>query len=337
MGTIRLKRFLVLSACIFLLALVILFARGPLVSNLLKSVLLPELSAATGRQVLAERMAVNIFPLFVDVRELRVFDNGREVLLIPRVKGYVSLLGLLKKEIALRRLAIRSPSLVSDEAQLQDIAARVRHYLAIEREGAPKVTLRNLVVEDGAFTIESRDRVFTVSGLSGDVLLPPVQKAGAAPSTPPRITFGVKQLSAQLKGWPELKGEVKGVIAVRNDTVEVKGIQIGLYDSMVHISGEYSDPKGSFQVRVGFLMESLRRIFGLKRPGRVRFRPKGRSSSIRPISGPPWWTSSSRAIFSSRHLWSCSRSRTGSRAVSRSAVISRAPWTTCEGPGRRIW
>jgi hypothetical protein len=73
------------AAAILCVAGLFFIARGTYISNYLKKLILPELSEATGREVMARKISVNIFPLFIEARELRVFDHGNEVLRIPRI------------------------------------------------------------------------------------------------------------------------------------------------------------------------------------------------------------------------------------------------------------
>src|SRR5512139_3891741 len=103
------KRSAVIAAAIILIILAIVL-RGPHVSNALKKLILPELEAATGKRVIASRIYINIFPLFVEAKDLKVFDeHGEKIVLTKRVKAYIELSGLISRTLIIRRLVIREP------------------------------------------------------------------------------------------------------------------------------------------------------------------------------------------------------------------------------------
>ncbi|HXX58744.1 MAG TPA: hypothetical protein VEI96_12145, partial [Thermodesulfovibrionales bacterium] len=275
MGKIKIKRIVFLSSVLLVLGVLTLIGRGPYISNQLKRLILPELSAATGREVIAEKIYINIFPLTIEVRDLRVFENGEEIIRLPRVKGYIEISGFLDKELIVRRLVIRDAAVRSDESQLTDIIRRVREYLALERKSPIKVVLKTLAVDDGTFTFDYRGNRLTGSGLNGEAILKAPQTIITRKSPSPRITFSVRHLSSRIEGWPEVKGEIKGTVVLRDDAVEIKGVQVGFYGSMVHASGVYAGGRGGLQVRLGLLMESAKKIFGLTQKGEGGVTAKG--------------------------------------------------------------
>lgn len=267
MGKSSVKRTFILSVLLLLLILAFFVARGPYLSNQLKKLILPELSAATGRQVTAQRIYINLFPLFLEARELRVIDQGNEVVHVPMVKGYIEISGLLKKELVLRRIIIRKPSVKSDEPQMADIIRKVKEYLEKERKSPIKVIVKAIVVNEGKVAFVSRDMSLSGEGVNGDVVLDRPQKSPPSRTSIPRISFGAKSLSAQIKGWPELKGEIKGILAVKDDLMEVKGLQVGFYGSMVYASGNYREGAGDLKIRLSLLAESFKKIFHLTQRG----------------------------------------------------------------------
>ncbi len=92
------KRVLSLLFLTIVIGLVIFISRGPYVSNALKRLILPELEAALQQKVIAKKIYINIFPLFIEAKDLKVFDeDGKRILLANRVKGYIEPLGSLKE------------------------------------------------------------------------------------------------------------------------------------------------------------------------------------------------------------------------------------------------
>ncbi len=285
MGKITIKKILLFTALVAAVVLVTVVLRGPHVSNILKKLILPELSAATGKEVMAQKIYVNIFPLFVEAKEVKVFDKGVEIVHIPRLKGYVELSGLLRKELVLRRLVVRKPHASAHASQLEEIAANVRKYLAMERKAPIKVVVRGIALDDGMFALGYKDMSFQGAGFGIEAVLNPKEIVVGRRAVP-RVNFTMKELSASIKGWPELKGEIKGALAIRDDAVEVKGLQIGFLGSKITASGLFPTKEktqaktsrglyGDLQMGFSLLVETFRNIFSLKQPGEGGLSAKG--------------------------------------------------------------
>lgn len=283
MGNIKIKRLIVLSWIIVILGLITFVSRGPHVSNLLKKLILPELSLATGRQVIAQNMYINVFPLFIGAKDLKVFEDGNEILHIQRVKGYIELSGLLKKRLVLRRLVLSGPDIKSDESQVKEIIGNVKDYLKKERKSPIKVKIRAIALDNGRFAFGYRSASFTGSGLFGEAVID-TQGIFAPRTSIPRINFKIKQFYPKIKGWPELKAEAMGSFVFTDDSVDIRSLQLGFYGSRITAKGVYpvirdpamkESPEGSFQMDMDILVGSFKRIFGLKKSGEGDVHAKG--------------------------------------------------------------
>jgi translocation and assembly module TamB len=285
MGKITLKKIVLAAAVAAIVVSTFAFFRGPHISNLLKQLILPELSAATGKEVMAEKIYLNIFPLFIEAKELRVFDKGAEVLQIPRLKGYVELSGLVRKELVLRRVVVRGPRVAARSEQIEEIVENVKKYLALERKTAIKVVVRAIALDNGAFALGHKDMTVQGKGLDVEAVLNPKQLL-ARKRPGPRISVAMKEVAASVKGWPELKGQIKGAIAVKDDAIEVKSLQVGFLGSKIDASGLFpakedarakkpKGPYGDLQVGLSLLVDSFKKIFSLKQRGEGEVTAKG--------------------------------------------------------------
>lgn len=287
MGKIKIRKIALLAALLLILSLFAFISRGPHVSNLLKRLILPELSIATGREVVAQKIYVNILPLFIEAKEVKVFEGGDEIMRIPRVKGYIEISGLLRKKLVLRRLVVKEPDIRSDASRLEDIIEKVKHYLSVERRTPLKVIVKAVVMDNGKFVFGYKDMLFHGSGFSGEAILNAWENFVTTKHLLPRINFSLKELSSSIEGWPELKGGIRGAIALKDDEIEVKGLQIGFYNSTIDASGNFSTEgglqeeqgsphaSGEFHLRFDLLMESFKRIFRLKQQGEGEVSGKG--------------------------------------------------------------
>lgn len=281
----KIRRILLLSSLVVIIGLVTAVSRGPHVSNFLKKLVLPELSAATGKEVIAGKISLNLFPLFVEAREVKVFGDGKEILSVPRIKGYIEISGLLRKEIVLRRLLVREPDIKGDVSGLKEIMENVKKYLGTERKTPFKVVVRVAVMENGKFAVSDKDMSFQGAGFGVEAVINPWGSFVMKNRANPRITFHLKELSSSIKGWPELKGEISGGVTVKDDAVELKGLQIVFFGSKVSAGGTFptkekldkkrAAPSIDLQVGLDLLVESFRRIFGLKRQGEGEISGKG--------------------------------------------------------------
>ena len=95
----RIKRIAYLSTGVLLIGIIIFVSRGPHISNALKKIILPELENMTGRKVIAQSIYLNLFPLFIEAKGVKLFDDeGNRVLTVDRIKGYPKLSAIRRKK-----------------------------------------------------------------------------------------------------------------------------------------------------------------------------------------------------------------------------------------------
>lgn len=264
------KRIIPLLTFLFLLAGLFIFLRGPYISNALKRFILPELSAATGRDITARRIYINIFPLFIEARDLKVLDSGNVIVLIPRVKGYIGVTAFLRKEINIRRLVINSPELKSEQKVVEDIIGKVKKYLSIKRELPFKVKIRSININNGSIELTEGDSLIKLNGVSSDVLISP-----AIIDT--RINLLVHNAELPLKNWPFLRGSVRSSFFVKKDAIDLKAFNLMIDGSEINTSGllPFKLTNGEIKTRFNILMETLKRVFGLKNRGEGEINAEG--------------------------------------------------------------
>src|SRR5574340_598459 len=194
----RIKRIAYLSAGVLLIGIIIFVSRGPYISNTLKKIILPELENMTGRKVIAQSIYLNLFPLFIEAKGVKLFDDeGNRVMTVDRIKGYPKLYAIRRKKIALKRIVIKEPELWIDREQADDIIKRVKEYLIKENPKRMKVTVDVIEVRDGGFSFydpaygaDLRGR-----GLNGEILLGETM----------RMKANIKEFISSIRDFPELK------------------------------------------------------------------------------------------------------------------------------------
>ncbi|MFN3395760.1 MAG: translocation/assembly module TamB domain-containing protein [Thermodesulfovibrionales bacterium] len=236
----------------------------------MKRLILPELSAATGRDITAQKIYINIFPLFIEARDLKVFDSGNLIVVIPRVKGYIGVTAFLRKEINIRRLVINSPELKSEQKVVEDIIGKVKKYLSIKRELPFKVKIRSINISNGSIELTEGDSVVKLNGVSSDVLISP-----AIIDT--RINLLVHNAELSLKNWPSLRGSVRSSFFVKKDSIDLKTFNLMINGSGIDASGllPFKLTNGEIKARFNILMETLKKFFGLKNRGEGEISAEG--------------------------------------------------------------
>ena len=265
----RIKRIAYLSTGVLLIGIIIFVSRGPYISNALKKIILPELENMTGRKVIAQSIYLNLFPLFIEAKGVKLFDDeGNRVLTVGRIKGYPKLSAIRRKKIALKRIVLKEPELWTDREQAEDIIKRVKEYLSKEDPKKLKVVVDVIEVRDGGFGFydPAYGAVLRGKGLSGEILLGETM----------RMKAGIKEFIFNIQGFPELKVGADAVLFFRKDGIDIKNVTLSAYGSELKAGGFYSaEGKGDIKTTVELSADSVKKILGLKSSGEGKISAKG--------------------------------------------------------------
>lgn len=264
----RIKKLKYLIAFAIFFGITIFVLRGPHVSNALKKVILPELESATGRSVIARKIYINIFPLFVEIKGLKVFDeNGEKILLAKRVKGYIDLAGFFSRKIQIRRLVIKDHEITTGREQISGIIENVRNYIDKERVTALKVKILSVETQNGdvSFYDEDTESLSEITGLKGELILGKTQ----------RIRASAEKIKVKKKGWPEFTGDADLNLTLQDDVIRINRFVIGSSGSKITGSGEYSEDKGNLRADIELFVKTVKEMFGLDSSGDGKINAEG--------------------------------------------------------------
>jgi autotransporter translocation and assembly factor TamB len=241
--------------------------RGPYISNALEKVILPELEMASGRQVTAKRIYINLFPLFAAARDVKVFDDGKLILSVPMAKAYVNLSGLVSRKIIIRRLLIKDPEIVASRRQAEVIIRNISAYLAMERKTAVKVKIKTVDVRHGNLAIsdESNELASRVRGLNGEVVI----------GNAPRINVSAEKVIIKKGDWPEISADVSTSLVLKGGTCQIRKFVVHSFGSKASGSGEYDGEKGMVKTRIELFLSTVKSIFNLGRDGTGKVSARG--------------------------------------------------------------
>lgn len=264
----RIRKLPYLIAFAVVIGIVIFLLRGPHISNALKKIILPKLEAATGRSIIAKKIYINIFPLFIEARGLKVFDvNGERILFANRAKAYIELSGLLNKNIVIRRLVIKEPEIAASKEQIDEIIENVKAYAAKKRDTSLSVIVMAVEVKQGSadLTDQKTKSLYGISGLNGEIILGKTQ----------RIKVSAEKIKVKKQGWPEITVDADINLTLKGETIQINKVIIGSSGSKITGSGEYHKDRGSFKTDSDLLIKTIKQIFKLDQSGEGEISIKG--------------------------------------------------------------
>lgn len=253
---------------VVILSLIFYALRSPNISNELKRLILPELEMATGKKFTAEKMFINLIPLFIEIKGVKAFDDqGNKFFAAKRVKGYIGLSGLLKNEIIIKRLAIKEPQVDADREDVEKIVENVKKYLSKETKMPFKIAIKSIDMSSGIVSIKDKDIQVAAEGLSSEILL----------SNSPRVRISSKDIRIAKKGFPEYRAMFETAFIVKDDKIDLKRLNLFPNNSKMKASGIFNIERlgGEFQTEINLFVESIKNIFGLKSTGDGRISGTG--------------------------------------------------------------
>ncbi len=267
-AALRSRRLAALLVAMLVAGIAAFILRGPSVSNALKKAILPELEMMSGRRVTAERIYINLFPLFAEARQVRVWDErGAVMVSVPRAKAYVDFSGLAARNIIIRRLVIKEPEITSDRKQAEEIIGNVEAYLAKERRPSVKVKIRAVEVQQGnlALSDASQNAASRIKGLNGEIIIGKTQ----------RINASAENVEIKKGDWPDISGNAEVNLLLKDGAVEIKRFVAGSFGSKITGAGAYQGGKLTIRTGIDFLFSTVKRIFSLQRDGTGQVNAKG--------------------------------------------------------------
>ena len=262
------KKTVYITIILFIIAILFLAGRGPYISNALKKLILPELELMTGKKIIAGKIYINVFPLFVEMKDAIVFnENGAKLLSAERVKGYVTLTGLIRKELIINRLVIRNSEVRVGKDELKEVFENVRKYLAIERKDTLKVAIRSVVLDNSFLDLHDGEKRISIRSVYSEATL----------ADKPAFNLSLRELNLHMPGIPEMSGSVDAIFSVDKDMVDIRSLKVGAYGSQIKSSGTIGirPVAGKIKTDIDLLMKSVKKVFALSKSGEGKINASG--------------------------------------------------------------
>ncbi|KPK02506.1 MAG: hypothetical protein AMK71_02025 [Nitrospira bacterium SG8_35_4] len=260
-----------LGLIILFFGIVFFLLRGPYLSNSIKRIIIPALENVTRESIIIDKAVINLFPFYVQVKGLKVFDrDGNRLLWITKTRAYIDLLGLLSKEIRIRKLTLLEPDLSAGEQDIARLIDNVQRSADIGKEGKFRVVLRNIKMTDGNLTYRdsSRGIGITGSGLFLDMVSKKLSHT---------INVSLNKSTVTLPSGAELDTAFSGRIRIGNESVEILKAGVNASGSTLNMSGnlqlspEHTVQGGTLSGSAEILADTFGRVFDVKteKEGRV--------------------------------------------------------------------
>ncbi len=242
--------------------------RGTDISNKLKRIILPELEMATGQKVIAQKIYINLFPLYIGIKDVKAFDDkGVKFFAAKNIKGYISISGLLKKEIVIRRTIIKEPEIVSDRSQIEEMVSNIKNYLNMETRFPYKVVFKSIVISNAFIDFQEGDNKLTIKALNADLDL----------SERSSFRISSKEINFKKEGFPKVKGMIETFFILKDKEIELKKLAIISDGTEVTADGSILLEKLTAELRTetNILIKTIKSIFALKKDDRGSIFAKG--------------------------------------------------------------
>ncbi len=255
------KNIFYIITLLLILGLSFLMARGPFISNFLENLIIPELETASGKKVGLEKIYLNLFPLFIEAKNITIYSHNIEdkILTAKKIRAYIDISGILGRFIALDRILIEEPQIKTEKHIIEEIIKNIQKYLKEEKKPKIKVKLKVLEIIKGKAGIkdENLKSFINLEGIKGEIIV----------RRNPRLLASVEKISLERPEWPKIDCYLKTFISLKDNFVELKHLEIRALGSSFEGSGFSSKDEGILKTQIALLMESVKHLFKLSQKG----------------------------------------------------------------------
>ncbi len=266
------------TIAVTLLLIIFLFTfilmRSSFVSENLKAIILPEIEYVINKKVSADKIYLNIFPLFVGINELKAFDDdNKEIFHTKKVRGYIGFFELFNKKIMVKRLSIKEPVISMQKKQLEDIISSIPKLNTTDKKKPITLIIKSVHIDNANIAIWDNNYTLSMSGFNSYILT-----LGR-----PEIKISGDKISFSKKDVLNLDGRMALHIILENNILDIKSLHFTLNNnSNLKTSGFFNIKKfsGELGTELNLLVDSLKKMFGLVNRGEGFLSVKGSIKAV---------------------------------------------------------
>jgi translocation and assembly module TamB len=257
------RRLFKLAIVVFFVALVFFLLRGPYLSNSIKRVIIPVLEDATGEKIIIDKAVINLFPFYLQTKGFKIFDEeGNKLLRVTKMRAYIDVPSLFSKKIRIKRLTVKEPELTTDSKTLEKIGKSIEEYTKKEGGGHFSVSLKNIRMTDGEFTLTDAEKKLSAAGQG--LYMEIIVKDAI------NIDLSLKNVTMKLPDLPELKAGLDGDVEIRGKKIKISEVKVYSSDSTIEARGNIQQSStgtvesGSLSGTAKIFANTISEIFDLK-------------------------------------------------------------------------
>ncbi len=242
-----------------------LFFRTSYVSERLKDLVTPYFENAFNRKVTIERLYLNTLPLYVGIDDFKVYNHiTSETIHIKKIKAYLSFFDLLSKQIFIKKLILKDPKIFLDQKEFNELVKFFKSHAkdsldSIKTRTEQPITVRSVEIEKGSLSFSEDQFLISLSNLDAHILL----------SDNPQLKFFTNKAIFIKRDTFNIDSIVEMNLALKNNVLEVKSLKLALNNSDLTTKGflDLRDYRGELHSELKILVDSLKKVFGLKNKG----------------------------------------------------------------------
>jgi len=246
----RILIFLIISAF-----LVFLFIGKIDISSIVLKPAINELQDMLDMKVSINRAYLHLIPLYLEFKDVSVFNSEKDNLTLKKVKLYIGLTRVFNKEIEIRRTVLYSGDFSMKYSSLNKCIENISNYLKKPTKFPIKLKFNSFEIENFNGSIYESDLNLNLKELYGRVIL----------REEPKISMlsNVKVLSSK---YPNIDTYLKTSFKITDKEIVLEELKLFDINSLLRSSGKinYTNFLGDFIISGKIFFKSLMKIFGLK-------------------------------------------------------------------------
>ncbi|MCX7913226.1 MAG: translocation/assembly module TamB [Thermodesulfovibrionales bacterium] len=250
-----------------------LFFRSSYVSERLKDAIFPKLEDALNKKITAERIYINFFPLFIALKDLRVYNSKEsEVVYIKSVKGYISFFDLIGKKKSIKKLILKEPVLTLNQEGLDELKADFHKidsniFKPSSSENIQLLSIKAIEIDKGNLTFIEDSFSISLNNLRATIFLTDIRQ----------LRLRVERAIFTKKDDFNVDSSIYLDIILKDKILDIKSLKVLLNDSALKSEGflNLRNLSGEFNTELKILVDSLKTIFGLSNRGEGSITGKG--------------------------------------------------------------
>lgn len=236
-------------------------------TNLLSELIKREIKEITDLDIQIEAVYLRILPLNFEIKNLKYADTESNSININKIKLYLSIHNILKREINIRRIFIQNAEITSSYDFVVNCKTNIENYLK-------KSTSPPLIIKINSFEIENLSA--KISRHSYSLSLESIRMRALLKSEPEfKVLSQIKLKTSEL---PNFASNLKADFKIKDKRVILNELKFFDIQSLLKTDGffDYNKFFGEFLVTGKIFLDSIKSFFGMRDGGKGEINLNGK-------------------------------------------------------------